>query len=142
MNILDYRSIENHTLSFELLVDGKPISKLVGTSDIAIPFRLFKNGIALSPIERLSRNIEKRVVAVCSCSEWGCSSTRCDVVKSWDGNIIFRDFLTKISSPASEFNTFMFCFSPVNYDSVMTEIFQKIEEYEIIQQLERRKLQT
>jgi hypothetical protein len=141
MNILDYRSIENHTLSFELLVDGKSISKLVGTSDTAIPYRLFNNGIALSPIERLNSNIEKRVVAVCSCSEWGCSSIRCDVVRSWDGNIIFRDFLTKISSPASEFNAFIFCFSPVNYDSVMTEIFQKIEEYEIIQ-LERRKSQT
>jgi hypothetical protein len=142
MNILDYRSIENHTLSFELLVDGESISELVGTSDTAIPYRLFKNGIALSPIARLNRNIGKQVVAVCSCSEWGCSSTRCDVVKSWDGNIIFRDFLTKISSPASEFNVFMFSFSPVNYDSVITEIFQKIEEYEIIQQLERLKSQT
>jgi hypothetical protein len=142
MNILDYLSIEDYTLSFELLVDGQPISKLVGTSDTVIPYRLFKNGIALSPIKRLSSNIEKRVVAVCSCGEWGCSSTRCDVVKSWDENIIFRDFLTKISSPASEFNGFMFYFSPVNYDSVMTEIFQKIEEHEIIQQRERRKSQT
>lgn len=144
INILDYQSIENQndTLSFELLVDGKSISQLVGTLDKAIPYWLFKNGTALSPIEHLRSNTEKRVVAVCSCGQWGCSSTRCDVVKSWDGNIIFRDFLTKISSSASEFNIFMFCFSPINYNSVITGIFQKIEEYEIIQQLEKSKSKT
>jgi hypothetical protein len=143
MNILDYRSTENHGLSFELVIDGEPIGKLVGSSDdLEIPYRLFKNGTALFPAAHLGRDSEKRVVAVCSCGEWGCSSTRCDVVKSWDGNIIFRDFITKRSKSDSVFNMAMFCFSPINYDSVVTEISKKIQDHEILWQLERLKAQT
>lgn len=128
MNILGYRSVENHTLSFELLVDGESIAEVVGSSDTAIPYWLFKNGTALSPIARLGSDTEKRVVAVCSCGTFGCSCIRCNVVRSWDGNVVFRDFTTNPFSSNSVFNLLMFCFSSVNYDSVVTKIIQKIKE--------------
>jgi len=138
MNILGYRTVENHTLSFELLVDDEPIGKVVGSSDTAIPYWLFKNGVALSPIARLGSGTEKRVVAVCACGAFGCSCIRCDVVQSWDGNIVFRDFTRNLFSSNSVFNLLMFSFSAVNYDFVVTDIFQKIQESKIIQQLEIR----
>ncbi len=92
MNILGYQRLETHGLSFEILVDGKPISTLVGSSDTSIPYWLFETGVALHPITRMGSDTEQRVVAVCCCGAFGCSCISCNIVQSWDDNIVFRDF--------------------------------------------------
>ena len=129
-NILDFQASKNHKLSFELLVDGRPIGEIAGSSAISILYWLFKTGVALFPLNCLDSDSGKRIVAVCPCGEYGCGCVRCDVVKSWDGNIVFRDFTTDPFCSESKFNTLMFCFSAVNYDSVVSRILHEIEEYE------------
>lgn len=131
VNILSYRSTDDHKRSFELLVDNQPIRKFANSSASSIPSRLFKNGLALLPVDHLDNATKKRIVAVCSCGEWGCGSIRCDVSKSWDENIIFRDFTIDPLHSKPTSNMLMFSFSAANYDSVISEILHEIEEFEI-----------
>jgi hypothetical protein len=128
MNILSYQRLENHGLSFEILVDGEPISNKVGSSDTSVPYWLFKTGVALHPLSQIGTDIETRVVAVCSCGEYGCSSISCKVVRSWDNNIVFRDFTRVPVSANPFFDPSLFYFAPVNYDSVINEIFEEIRK--------------
>ena len=92
--------------------------------------RKIQNGLALLPLNRLNADPEKRVFAVCSCGEWGCASVRCDVVKSWDGHILFRDFTIDPLHSEPIFNRLMFNFSIANYDAVVSDIFDEIKAYE------------
>ena len=131
INTLDYRSSAKHKLSFELLIDGKPIGSVVGSSDTAIPYWLFQTGVALSPLNNLESHAEKRVIAVCSCGSYGCSCVQCNVTQSWDGNILFRDFTIDQYHSDNAFNMLMFTFSSVNYDFVVTKIYQEIKALNI-----------
>ncbi len=106
MNILGYQRLEIHGLSFEILVDGKPISALVGSSDTSIPYWLFETRVALYPITRISSDTEQRVVAVCYCGAFGCSCISCNIVRGWDDNIVFRDFATDPYDPNPDFAIF------------------------------------
>jgi hypothetical protein len=131
MNILSYQSLESHGLSFEILVDGEPIGKKIGSSGTSVPYWLFKTGVALHPLNRIGTDMEKRVVAVCSCGEYGCSSMSCNIVRSWDDNIVFRDFERVPFSSNPFFDPSLFYFSPINYDSVISEIFEEIHKFRI-----------
>lgn len=130
INTLDFRVSKNHGLSFELLVDGKPISQIAGSSSKSIPYWLFMTGVALLPLSYLGSDSDRRVVAVCSCGEWGCGSLRCNIVKSWDGNVVFRDFTTDLSCSELAFSMMMLCFSAANYDFVVSEILHTVKAYE------------
>lgn len=131
LNVLSYRSLEVHGLSFELMVDRKPMGEIVGTADTAVPYWLFKTGVALRPLSRLENGYtEKCVVAVCPCGTFGCSCISCNVVQSWDRNIIFRDFVTDSRSSCLPFNLLMFSFSLDNYTSVLKSVFDDIRVFE------------
>lgn len=131
LNILSYRSLESNGLSFELMIDQKTIGERVGTSDTAVPYWLFKTGVALRPLARLKGDdTEKRVVAVCPCGTYGCSCISCNVVPSWDHNILFRDFETDPRGSLLPFNILMFSVAPDNYASVLNSIFDDIREFE------------
>ncbi|WP_148215706.1 hypothetical protein [Acaryochloris marina] len=133
LNVLNYRSLEVHGLSFELMVDRKPIGEIVGTSDTAVPYWLFKTGVALRPLSQLnSGDTGKRVVAVCPCGTYGCSCISCNVVQSWDRNIVFREFTTDLRSSLLPFNLLIFSFSLDNYNSVVKSIFDDIRVFEAI----------
>ena len=43
-NILRYQKTNAHKLSFDLLVDEKPIAEFANSAATSIPSRLFKNG--------------------------------------------------------------------------------------------------
>lgn len=137
MNILGYRCSENHILSFELSIDGEDIGKVIGSNNTAIPYRLFLVGLALPPLDRLSSMTDERIIAVCSCGQYGCGCTRCKIVRSWDNNIVFRDFIMNPRASTSVFNLLLYYFSPTNYEDVVTRIFREIQESEIVQHVEK-----
>lgn len=133
LNVLSYQSLESNGLSFELMVDRKTIGEIAGTSDTAVPYWLFKTGVALRPLSRLDNGYpEKRVIAVCPCGTYGCSCISCNVVQSWDRNIIFRDFETDPRSSLLPFNLLMFGISLDNYTSVLKGIFEDIRVFEAV----------
>jgi hypothetical protein len=137
MNILGYHRSANHILSFELTIDGEDIGKVIMTNNTAIPYRLFLTGLALPPLDRLISMTDERIIAVCSCGQYGCGCTRCKIVHSWDNSIVFRDFIMNPKESTPVFNLLLFCFSQTNYDDVVTGIFKEIQESEIVQQIEK-----
>jgi hypothetical protein len=137
MNILGYHRSANHILSFELTIDGEDIGKVIMTNNTATPYRLFLTGLALPPLDRLSIMTDDRIIAVCSCGQYGCGCTRCKIVRSWDNSIVFRDFIMNPKESTPVFNLLLFCFSQTNYDDVVTGIFKEIQESEIVQQVEK-----
>lgn len=126
MNTLDYRSTDQNGLSFELLVDGQPLDELIGSKDTPIPFWLFDDGMSDLPPYSPERDPEIRIIAVCSCGEYGCGRSLCRVVREGD-SVVFRDFEGDLGSEKSlkEFR-----FSSANYSSVVSEIIKGANEYE------------
>ena len=85
MNVLGFRESSDHGLSFELLVDGELVGRLVGGEKTGIPYWLIADD--LPRLETSGRTI----VSVCSCGEYGCGSTSCRVVVEGD-RILWGDF--------------------------------------------------
>lgn len=125
MNTLDYRVSDQNGLSFELVFDGQPLSELIGARDTPIPFWLFEKGMADLPPYSPERGDEVRIVAVCSCGEYGCGRSLCRVVRE-DDSVLFRDFEGDLGSDKSmkEFRV-----SPDNYSSVISRIVEQASEY-------------
>jgi hypothetical protein len=72
------------------------------------------------------RGAEVRIVAVCSCGEYGCGRSLCRVVHE-DDSVLFHDFEGDLGSEKSLKG---FRFSSVNYSSVISEIVKRANEYE------------
>ena len=49
MNALSFRTSTENGLSFELLVDGEPLGKLIGSRDTEIPFWLIDDDLPYFP---------------------------------------------------------------------------------------------
>jgi len=126
MNTLGYRVTDQNGLSFELLFDGRPLSKLIGARDTPIPFWLFEKGMSGLPPYSPERGDEVRIVAVCQCGEYGCGRSLCRVVHE-DDSVLFRDFEGDLGSEKSlkEYR-----FSSDNYSSVISEMVKQASEYE------------
>ena len=128
MNFLDYRSDDELGLSFELLVDGKPLGELIGSQHQAIPYWIFEDDLPYlpphSPENRTDAEI--RIVAVCGCGEYGCGHTKCRVERNGD-EVVFRDFHEDLT-PKSEVKVFRF--SRENYDTVVAAILKEVKEFE------------
>jgi hypothetical protein len=118
MNTLSYRCTEGNGLSFELLVDGRPLGDLVGAQDWAIPFWDVVDDLPRSPPHGPSLDPEIRIVCCCSCGEYGCGHTQCRVVREGD-EVVFRDFDFDASP---EGRRLVFRFLAVNYEAVVSEI--------------------
>ena len=124
MNTLSYRCTKDHGLSVELLVDGQPLTEVIGSSDRAIPYWMFEDDLPYLTTRSKKHN-PIRVVAVCACGESGCSSTQCQV--SWEkGAVVFHDFSLGASSEAGKKE---FKFTTANYNEVISGILKKIAEY-------------
>lgn len=114
MNTLSYRCTDDNGLSFELLVDGQPLGERVSSTHAAIPYWIIETGLPhLTEAEP-----DVRMVAVCSCGEYGCGHTRCRVVR--DGDVVlFYDFDLDIRTKG---RGEVFEFARSNYDEVVSEI--------------------
>lgn len=118
MNTLTFRTTDDNGLSFELLVNGRPLGELVGAQDWAIPFWIVEDDLPHSPPNGESRDPEVRIVCCCSCGEYGCGHTQCRVVREGD-EVVFRDFEFDASP---EGRRQVFRFSAANYQAVVSEI--------------------
>jgi hypothetical protein len=121
MNRLEYRSNADDYLAFELIVDGEPLAKLVGATDSWIPHWLFKSGLPRVGPGRPNTYI----VGVCSCGEWGCGSTTCQV-DLVDDTATFHHFDDDASADGSARS---YTFSRANYDEVMRAISIEIDAH-------------
>lgn len=126
MNTIDYRSIDENGLSFELLIDGWPFGELIGVPNASIPVWLFENDLpSYSSFDSPGQDDETRIIAVCGCGEYGCGRSLCRVVREGD-DVVFCDFEGDLGSEESlkEFQ-----FSSVNYDSVISKIVNEANGY-------------
>ena len=85
MNHLSFRTINDEIsgLSFELLIDGKPLTEAVGGTYSSIPFWLVEGDF--SPINEMPSlmTVCCRIVGVCSCGEFGCGWTYVGGLMRW-----------------------------------------------------------
>src|SRR5437016_5491116 len=114
MNTLSFRCTEQNGLSFELLIDGRPLGELVGAKDWAIPFWDVDDDLPHWPPRGPNRDPEIRIVCCCSCGEYGCGHTRCRVIRERD-EVVFRDFDLDASP---EGRRQIFRFPAANYQAV------------------------
>jgi hypothetical protein len=125
MNTLSYRQTDGNGLSFELLVDGQPLGAVVGARDNAIPYWIIKDDLPHLPPLGKETEPEMRIVAVCSCGEYGCSHTRCRVIPEGDC-ITLCEFDVDVSR---EGRNKVFRFAQLNYDAVVSAMVRLSREY-------------
>ena len=124
-NMLSYRETPAFGLSFELLVDGQPISALIGAWDPAIPYWLIAYDLPTLAAYDDDYSPEVRIVAVAACcGEYGCGHARCRVIAEGD-TLLFCDFAGE-GSGAGPSPTF--CFTRRNYAAVLSAITQRAWE--------------
>lgn len=127
---VDYQ--DSPTISFELLIDGKSISSLLEASNKAIPYYYFEENDLPSYFYNY-RNKQVHTIGVCSCGVSGCGESTCVLEKSEDF-VTFRE----IFKDGFEFpEEFQFKFSRQNYESVITEIVKKANEYKKKNELQK-----
>ena len=126
INILDYREINAHGLSFELMVDGHLLGTLLGAGHTAIPYWLIENDLPSLPMydEEYAPEIHITTVAAC-CGEYGCGHTHCRVIAE-GSTVLWRDFYVWESAQGAKK---VFRFTRANYDAVISAIAQRSKEY-------------
>jgi hypothetical protein len=121
---LGYRCTDANGLSFELLVDGRPLGNVVGARDTAIPYWIVRDELPYWPPDGPQLDPDIRIVCACSCGEYGCGHTQCRVVRKGD-EVVFCDFDCDVSAEGSKKE---FRFSRANYDAVVAEIVTHARE--------------
>ncbi|MGI8670754.1 MAG: hypothetical protein ACR2J3_13050 [Aridibacter sp.] len=125
---VDYE--DSPTISFEFLIDGKPIGSLLETNNKAVPYYYFEND--LPSYFHKYRNKEIHIIGVCSCGIDSCGNASCILEKEKEF-VVFRE----IFKDGYEFpENFQFKFSRENFDAVITEIVEKANEYKKSTELE------
>jgi hypothetical protein len=127
MPTLSYRCTEENVLSFELLVDGQSLGKLVGSRDTAFPYWIVDEGLPRWPPHGPSNAPEVRIVCVCSCGEYGCGHTQCRVVRDGD-EVVFNEFDVDVTREGARQ---VFRFAAANYDSVCKDIAELAKQQRV-----------
>ena len=112
MNTLSFKTSDWNGLSFELLIDGKPLAEYVGFEDNMIPYWIAKEGI---PVYQWT---DERIVAVCNCGEYGCDCVLCNIEEIGD-KVIFKDFHRERSENIYKID---FEFSKENFNEIEIKI--------------------
>ena len=122
-------------LSFVLIVDGHPLGDLVSTlAESLIPYWLVEDGLpTLPPFWQAGVEPDVRIVAVCSCGEYGCGHTRCRVCSEND-EVIFEDFENDVSDVG---RTGRFVFERARYEEVVGELVTRARERKALDQAGR-----
>ncbi len=82
LNLLTYEISDWNGLSFEILIDEKPLAEYAGFRnhfrDNLIPYWLVEEGF---PVYEQTGEL---IVAVCGCGEYGCDCVLCNVTRKTD----------------------------------------------------------
>jgi hypothetical protein len=124
MNKHGYRCTDENGLSFERLVDGEPLGQLVGARDTAIPYWIIEDDLPYYPPHWETHDPEIRIVAVCSCGEYGCGHTQCRVIRS-EASVILREFDMDCTAEGRQRQ---FEIARDSYDFVVSQIVAKARE--------------
>ncbi len=125
MNTLSYRRTDENGLSFELLVDGQPLGELVGGRDNGIPYWIIEDDLPRFPPRGKNPDPEIRLIAVCSCGDYGCGHTLCHVILE-DHTVVFCGFDADVNHEGRQK---LFWFARVNFDAVVSEMVRLSREY-------------
>lgn len=125
MNVLGYRESADNGLSFELLIDGEFLGKLVGGEEGGIPYWSIVEDL---PSAGTDDGSERKIVCVCSCGEYGCGHTSCGMERAGD-SIKLCEFAGDATKPGS-----VFVVSLKNYHGVVTAIVARAKMH---QEMER-----
>ncbi|MDR1192201.1 MAG: hypothetical protein LBK60_11175 [Verrucomicrobiales bacterium] len=119
MNTLSYHSsLDNGFLAFELFVDGVAFGEILGNGYKGIPYWNIENDLPHCPPHGASRNLDFRIVTVCSCGEYGCGHSRCRVIKTAE-TVTFCDFTGDVSTNSTNH---VFVFSHPDYQCIVNGI--------------------
>lgn len=124
MPTLSYRCTEDNGLSFELLVDGRPLGALVGSRDTAFPYWIVEDGLPRYPPHGTPDDPDARIVCVCSCGEYGCGHTGCRVTRDGD-EVVFNEFDFDVSREGA---SKLFRFPVANYEEVCKDIAERARQ--------------
>lgn len=116
-NLTVVENLENG-LSFELLVDGQPLSELLNDGNGPIPYWIAAHGIPTWPPS--GPNIDKNtlIVTVCDCGEYGCGHSRCRI--SFDNGVVkFSHFAGDVGDRGKSIS---FSFPESQYIEVINKI--------------------
>lgn len=123
MNVLSFRCTDENGLSFELLVDGRPLGELVGAKDWAIPYWDVEDDLPRWPLHGPSREPDVRIVCCCSCGDYGCGHTQCRVSRERD-QVVLGDF---DGDASREGRRQVFRFSSDNYQAVVSQVVARAQ---------------
>jgi hypothetical protein len=124
MNHLAVTVTEENGKSFQLMVDGTPLSDLLDDGNDAIPYWIVENDLPYFPPYGDSEPDDIRIVTVCNCGEYGCGHSHCRVTKT-DDTVIFDQFQC---DTRKEPDSTRFVFSRSNYDEVVALIVSETKK--------------
>jgi hypothetical protein len=109
-----------------LLVDEQRLADLICSEHTAIPYWLFEGDLPHFSRYLAEDDPTIKVIGVCSCGEGGCGCVECHVIRAND-IVMFRDFQPDLRWKEAQKD---FMFTASNYDSVITEIMEKVAEHQ------------
>jgi hypothetical protein len=128
LNKLSYQVEEDEKRSilwFELIIDEKPIGKLI-EDDGAIPHYFFEdNEYDLPSYFDSYKNEESYILGVCSCGDIGCGMSQCKIEKD-ESFVALQVYYPNNYKPPGDIK---FKFSRENFDSVISEIRKQAKLY-------------
>jgi hypothetical protein len=124
MNTLTIEVSEENGLSFELLIDGKPMGMLLEDGNEGIPYWLANDGLPTYPPSGKTASPHVRIVSVCGCGEYGCGHSRCNVTQD-NESVVFSDFVGDVGAKGQ---TFHFQFPLAQYQAVCEQISRLANE--------------
>jgi hypothetical protein len=122
MNVLGYRVSDENGFSVQLTIDGAPLAGLVGARDSWIPYWLFEGDLPRYG----DRADDRRIVAVCSCGEYGCGCTVCQVRAAEDGSLTFCEFELDVTADGASKS---FLVARDNYRAVLSAMLEEVQAF-------------
>ena len=127
MDRLAFHETSNNGLSFELLVNGKPLCEMIGGEEGGIPYWLFEDNLPHYPPFGLSQDRTRRIVCVCECGEYGCGHTSCRLVE--DNGVVTLCEFSGVVSPSEERRSFTF--EAGHFQEVVAEMVRRAKKRNI-----------
>ena len=125
MNTLSVDVSNDNGLSFELLVDGKPMGEVLGDGNEGIPFWIVKHGLPTYPPTGESADSLIHIVSVCGCGEYGCGHSRCTIIQR-ESTVEFSGFEGDVGTKGAALR---FEFPLSQYKAVCELISEKTHEH-------------
>jgi hypothetical protein len=125
MNSLALAVTPDNGLTFELIVDDKPISHWLADGNEGIPYWIVNEGLPTWPPHTAPQAQTQRIVSVCGCGEYGCGHSRC-TVRTEGETVVFEDFAGDVASTGRKAR---FVFPREQYETVCRTINEQRSSY-------------